>query len=45
MRVVWHAGSGTYMDMDECRIVTIPDHIDPEGVEEYLKYWYPTWDG
>jgi len=33
--VVWHPGTGTFMSMDECVIVEVPDNID--DVEQYLE--------
>ena len=33
--VVWHPGTSTFMSMDECVIVNVPNHI--EDVERYLE--------
>ena len=33
--VVYHPGTKTFMSMDECVIVNVPDHI--EDVEMYLE--------
>jgi hypothetical protein len=35
MKVVWHRGTGTYIALDECSIVDVPDYI--EDVETYLR--------
>ena len=35
MQVVWHRGTGTYISLDECSIVDVPDHI--VDVEAYLE--------
>ena len=32
---VYHPGTKTFMSMDECMIVDVPDHI--EDVETYLE--------
>ena len=33
-KIVYHPGTKTFMSMDECVIVNVPEHI--EDVEEYL---------
>ena len=33
--VVWHPGTGTFMSMDECVIINVPDNI--EDVQRYLE--------
>ena len=33
--VVYHPGTKTFMSMDECMIVDVPDHV--EDVETYLE--------
>ena len=38
MSKVWyHAGTGTYMPVEDCVVVEVPDHLDNEDVEEYLQ--------
>lgn len=34
MRVVWHSGTGTFMALDECEIVDVPDWV--VDVEDWL---------
>lgn len=38
MSAVWyHAGTGTYMPVEDCVVVEVPDHLDNEDVEEHLE--------
>jgi hypothetical protein len=38
MSKVWyHAGTGTYMPVEDCVVVEVPDHLDADAVEMYLE--------
>ena len=37
MKIWYHAGTGTYMPVNDCVVVHVPDDLDNEEVEEYLQ--------
>jgi hypothetical protein len=39
VKIVFHPGTGTYMNMDECIMVNVPVEVftEDEDVENYLK--------
>jgi len=34
MKVVWHEGTGTFIALDECEIVDVPEWV--EDIEDWL---------
>ena len=38
MSMVWyHEGTGTYMPVEDCVVVSVPDNLDEEEVISYLE--------
>ena len=37
MKVWYHAGTGTYMPVEDCVVVEVPDDLDNEEIEECLE--------
>ncbi len=37
MKLWYHPGTGTYMPVEDCYVVDVPDHLDGEEIEEYLN--------
>lgn len=38
-KIVYHPGTGTFIDLDECRVVEVPEHYDNEMIEDYLRHY------
>ena len=38
MKIWYHAGTGTYMPVEDCMVLEVPDHFDSEQTEMYLEY-------
>ena len=44
MSKVWyHPGTGTYMPVEDCVVVDVPDHLDDEEIDEYLGKYDMFW--
>jgi hypothetical protein len=38
-KIVYHPGTGTFIDFDECKVVEVPEHYDAEMIEDYLRHY------
>ena len=37
MKLWYDPGTGTYMPVEDCVVVEVPDHLDVEQIELYLE--------